>query len=161
EKDDPRSEPMLRRAITMAEKLKGADDVAVTPSLKALADTLTRRGDAAAAEGFYVRATANLELPGDLGDPRRASSLLDFAHAELARSYSRRDPKKATDLMKRALEIYRRSLGPRHPTVATTLVGLAKLAIADKRIDDALVAMREAGEIREASLDLLLYAGSE
>ena len=138
------AEPLLRRAVRVAEKALGFNHPNVAATLNNLASFLLDIGRPAEAEPLMRRALAIDEQSLGPDHPRVAVYLNNLA-ALLEEWCGRYE--EAERLKRRSLDIDERSLGPEHPNVAIRLSNLAhNLQITD-RLAASEPLMRRALEI--------------
>lgn len=141
------AEASFRRALDVAERARGTEDMAVVPALSALGRILMARNANDEAEPVLTRALALAER--HLG--REHPDLVGLLNA-LSRLYFRRPaPALAEPLLMRLHDI-KRAKGEDHPEVATVLASLAAVRQALGRHDAAEQLLRRVVEIRERTL---------
>jgi CHAT domain-containing protein/Tfp pilus assembly protein PilF len=119
--DDAR--PMLERALSLGEAVRGSDDAYVAMVVGDLADDALEKHDDALARSLYERAIATFDTRWGAEHPftAMARSRLGLLHQ---RAGQRRQ---AEDLVRPALAAIERSLGSDHPWFVRCLVTLANL----------------------------------
>ena len=127
------AEPLMRRALAIAESSQGPDHPNVAIRLNNLAGLLRATNRLAETEPLYRRALAIFESSYGLDHPNVASCLNNLA--ELLRATNRLA--EAEPLYRRALAIDEASYGLDHPKVATDLNNLAALLQATNRLAEA------------------------
>lgn len=122
--DYAKAQALCLRALTIAEKVLGAEHWRVARLLHNLATFyIPTEGGEARAEPMYQRAVAILEKSLGPDHPLVATSL-----SELARIYRNRgDFVHAEQMLQRALTAHEKALGEEHTSVASTLNNLAGL----------------------------------
>jgi nephrocystin-3 len=103
--------PLLRRALSIREKVLGKEHPSTASSLNNFAELLRAKGDYDHAEPLYQRALSIREKVLGKEHPDTASSLNNLA----ALYYTKGDYESAEPLLKRALEITEKVLGTEHP----------------------------------------------
>ena len=141
------AEPLLRRALAIAEASYGAEHPTVAIALNNLAQLLKATNRLAEAEPLLRRALALDEANYGTEHPDVARHLNNLAG--LLQATNRLA--EAEPLMRRALAIDEASYGAEHPTVATRLNNLAGLLQATKRLAEAEPLLRRALALDEAS----------
>jgi len=141
------AEPLMRRALAIAETSFGSDHPAVAPHLNNLAELLLATNRLAEAEPLMRRALTIDEASFGPSHPEVATDLNNLA--QLLQHTSRLA--EAEPLMRRALSINEASFGPDHPTVAIRLNNLAELLRDTGRLAEAEPLYRRALAILEAS----------
>jgi tetratricopeptide (TPR) repeat protein len=141
------AEPLMRRALAIAEATLGADHPEVATALNNLAQLLQATNRLGEAEPLMRRALAIDEASFGMHQPRVATDLSNLA--QLLWATNRLG--EAEPLMRRALKIDEASLGADHPKVATCLNNLAALLQATNRVGEAEPLMRRALKIDEVS----------
>ena len=115
--------PLALRAVEIAERIFGPEDLALADKLHDLALLVQEKGEYAKAEPFFVRAIAIQEKALGPDHPSVATTLNN-----LARLYQDTgDYTRAEALYLRSLAIKEKALGPDHPSVVTRLENLAGL----------------------------------
>jgi CHAT domain-containing protein/Tfp pilus assembly protein PilF len=155
--DYTQAEPLFRRALTIAEKMLGAEHPYVAATLNNLADLYDTKGDYAQAEPLYRRALAIEEKALGAEHPGTATSLDNLANLYRAKG----DYAQAEPLFSRALDIREKTLGAEHPYIATSLNNLASLYEATGDISQALSLRSRAQTAEEHNITVNLAAGSE
>jgi CHAT domain-containing protein/Tfp pilus assembly protein PilF len=140
------AEPLLRRALEIAESAPAQSELAAT--LSELGLLHLDRAELASAEPVLARALDLREKA--LGPAHVEVAAASHNMAELRRVQGAFD--KAAPLYARALEIREQALGPTHPDVAATLNGIACLHRDQGEYDKAEPLYRRALEIREQAL---------
>jgi tetratricopeptide (TPR) repeat protein len=142
------AEPLLRRALTIREKLLGLDHPNLPLFLSNLALFYEKQGKYAQAEPFYQRTLAIREkvLGSEHLDVAQCLNNLAVIYREQGK-YILTEP-----LLQRALEIRKKALGPDHPDVATVLSNLATLYRLQGRYTQAEPFFQRALAIRERIL---------
>ncbi len=141
------AEPLMRRALAIAETSYGPDHPNVATCLNNLAQLLQATNRLKNAEPLMRRALAIDEKACGRDHPSVARDLNNLA--SLLRDTNRL--KEAEPLMRRALAIAEKSYGPDHPEVATRLNNLALLLQSTNRLKDAEPLMCRALAIAEKS----------
>ncbi|MCW5667986.1 MAG: tetratricopeptide repeat protein [Piscinibacter sp.] len=141
-----RAEPLLRRALTLDEDYRGADDPEVATRLNNLAELLKDTNRPAEAEPLLRRALAIGEARLGAGHPKVATLLSNLAGLLLAANRLA----EAEPLLRRALSVSEAALGAQHADVAIRLTNLAQLLKRRSRLADAEPLMRRALAIGEA-----------
>jgi tetratricopeptide (TPR) repeat protein len=139
------AEPLMRRALAIAEASLGQDHPTVAVALNNLAELLARTHRVNDAEPLIRRALAIDEASFGENHPNVAGDLNNLA--VLLKETNRMG--EAEPLMRRALAIEEASFGKDHPNVAGNLYNLASLLMATKRLDEAEPLMRRALAIDE------------
>ncbi len=117
------AEPLLRRALSIAEKTLGPENLLTATNLNNLAGLCEWQGKYAEAEALHKRALAIREKALGPEHPGIVSSLENLAGLYVSQGkYGEAEP-----LYGRALQIAEKGLGPEHPTTATCLNNLAGL----------------------------------
>ncbi|HZO75693.1 MAG TPA: FxSxx-COOH system tetratricopeptide repeat protein [Ktedonobacteraceae bacterium] len=139
------AEPLCQRALSIRERLFGAEHPEVASSLKRLAILYYEQGKYEAAEPLYQQALSIWERLGGLEHSEVASSLNN-----LAILYSEQGKYEAAEpLYQQALSIWEQRLGPEHPDVAYPLNNLASLYKEQGKYEAAEPLYRRALHIRE------------
>ncbi|HMW02784.1 MAG TPA: DUF2225 domain-containing protein, partial [Acidobacteriota bacterium] len=155
--DYQRAEPLLQRALTIREKLFGADHPEVAQCLNNLAWVYHRKGDDQKAKSFFQQALAIWEKAFGPDHPQPASALNSLAILSQAEGdYARAEP-----LFQRALAIREKTLGPDHPDLAQTLNNLARFYRDTGNIAQGVQFQIRANDTIERDLMLNLLVGSE
>ena len=141
------AEPLMRRAVAVAEAADGPDQPLVAFHLNTLAVLLRNTNRLAEAEPLFRRALAIHEASSGPDSPEGAVPLSNLA--ELLRHTNR--PAEAEPLYLRALAIGEATLGPAHHAVAIRLGSLAQLYHDTSRFAEAEPLMRRALAIAEAA----------
>jgi tetratricopeptide (TPR) repeat protein len=141
------AEPLMRRALIIAERSYGPDYPAVATRLNNLAGLLQATNRLAEAEPLMRRALAIDEKNFGPDHPKVATRLNNLA--QLMQTTNRLA--EAEPLMRRALAIDEKSFGPDHPKVAIDLNNLAGLLHDTNRLAEAEPLMRRALAIDEKS----------
>jgi tetratricopeptide (TPR) repeat protein len=141
------AEPLMRRALAIAEASYGETHPTVATYLNNLALLLQATNRLAEAEPLMRRALAIHEASYGEAHPTVATGLNNLA--QLLKAIHRLT--EAEPLMRRALAINEASYGETHPTVATRLNNLAQLLKATNRLTEAEPLMRRALAIGEAT----------
>jgi len=141
------AEPLLRRALAIAEASYGPEHPEVATALNNLAMLLYATNRLKEAEPLLRRALAIDEASYGPKHPNVARDLNNLA--TLLKATNRL--KEAEPLLRRALAIYEASYGPEHPNVARDLNNLATLLYATNRLKEAEPLLRRALAIDEAS----------
>lgn len=142
------AEPLLRRALTIREKLLGPDHPNLIPFLNNLALFYSEQNRYVQAEPIFQRALEVQEKVLGLGHPDVAQNLNNLAVVY-------RDQGKWTQaelLFQRALEIRKKILGPEHPEVAAVLNNLGMLYRMQGKYTQAEPLFQRALTIRERVL---------
>jgi tetratricopeptide (TPR) repeat protein len=130
------AKPLIERALTISERVRGAGDPFVWGLLRDLGSVASDLEDFSTAELLFHRALAAAETT--LGPQHPAVAL---AATELAWVYQHtgRRPK-AEELANQALEVIERTLGPDHPQVARCLIklGTIRYAAGDREKAEAI-----------------------
>jgi len=142
------AERLLLQALTLSERLHGAEDPTTAGVLQDLGWLAHRRGQQAQAEERYQRALAIRERILGEHHPQTAQTLYTLGLLYL----NRRELVQAEQLLQRALAIQEQQLGPEHPHVAEALNALGMLARARGEYEQAEVLYRRALAIRELRL---------
>jgi CHAT domain-containing protein/Tfp pilus assembly protein PilF len=140
------ADAQYKRALAMAEKIGGPDNLQVALVLNNLTKVYEDQGRFDEVEAAGKRALAIRE--GKLGPnhPEVAASLNNLAHV-----YARQGRYAEADRMfQRAMEIWEKALGPKHPNLATALINVAAVYAEEERLDDAEALYKRALGIREA-----------
>jgi CHAT domain-containing protein/Tfp pilus assembly protein PilF len=125
--------PLIQRALAIAEKISGPDDLNVAFLLDDLAGVYEEQGRYTDAEPLYRRSLSIREKVLGPDDPDLAVGLNNLANLCL---YQGRHAE-AEPLLKRSLAIRQKVLGPEHPDVAAALSNLASLYYDQGRYADA------------------------
>jgi len=141
------AEPLMRRALAIAEATYGPDHPNVATALNNLAGLLKTTNRLAEADPLKRRALAIFEAAYDPEHPAVAAALNNLA--QLLQATNRLS--EAEPLMRRALVIDEAAYGPDHPRVAIDLNNLASLLQATNRLGEAEPLMRRALVIDEAA----------
>src|SRR5262249_37554015 len=115
------AEPLLRRALAIAEKALGPEHPDTATSLNNLALVLHDQGDLAAAPSLHERALAIKEKALGPEHPETSTGLNNLAFVLQQQG----DLAAARPLHERALAIDEKALGPEHPNTAVSLRTLA------------------------------------
>jgi tetratricopeptide (TPR) repeat protein len=142
------AEPLMRRALEIAEANFGSEHPRVAVHLNSLAGLLQDTNRLAEAEKLYHRVLTVVEASLGSDHPDMATPLNNLA--ELLRLTNR--PREAELLLRRALAIDEAVLGPDHPQVALLLNNLAKSLQATGRPGEAEPLFLRALAINEANL---------
>ena len=142
------AEPLMRRALAIAEQFSGAEHPDVARDLNNLAQLLQATNRLAEAEPLLRRALEIDEQSSGPDHPDVARDLNNLAH--LLQATNRRT--EAEPLMRRALAIDEQSSGAEHPKVAIRLNNLAQLLQATNRRTEAEPLLRRALAIFVSSL---------
>jgi tetratricopeptide (TPR) repeat protein len=140
--------PLLERALSIAEKVRGPEHPETATRLTNLAILLQEKGDLAGARPLLERALAIREKVFGSEHPDTGLSLNDLGlllqdQGDLARARS---------LLERALAISNRVLGPTHPETAVSLNNFAGLLYAQGNFAGARTLFERALAIREKEL---------
>src|SRR5262249_28203749 len=119
------AEPLLRRALAIAEQALGPEHPDTPPGLRALAIVLHDQGDLAAARSLYERALAIREKALGPEHPATAESLNNLARVLRDQG----DLAAARSLFERALAIREKALGPEHPETNRIRSRLARVVL--------------------------------
>jgi tetratricopeptide (TPR) repeat protein len=141
------AEPLMRRALAVAEARYGPEYPNVAIRLNNLALLLQDTNRLAEAEPLFRRALKIFEASYGPDHPHVATDLNNLAH--LLRAANRLA--EAEPLFRRALKIDEASHGPDHPEVAIDLNNLAGLLRATSRLAEAEPLYRRALKIDQAS----------
>jgi len=142
------AEPLLQRALALAQRVWGEMHPQTAASLSALASLSERQGKYAQAEQLYDRALAIRENYVGSEQAETASSL-----NQLALLYAREGKyAEAEPLLERALSLREKLLGAMHPATATSLNTLAYLYEQQGKYEQAEPLYRRALFIREQQL---------
>jgi tetratricopeptide (TPR) repeat protein len=131
--DFGRAEPLMRRALAIAEQAFGPDHPDVARDLNNLAQVLQETNRLAEAEPLMARVAAIFEKALGPDHPHVATALNNLAGLLLATNRLA----EAEPLYRRALAIDEHAFGPDHPTVAIRLNNLARLLGATDRLAEA------------------------
>jgi tetratricopeptide (TPR) repeat protein len=142
------AEPLMRRALALAEASFGPDHPAIVACLNNLTILLQDTNRLAEAEPVMRRALALAEASFGPDHPNVASCLNNLAR--LLQATNRLA--EAEPLMRRALAIDEKSLGPDHPGVARDLNNLARLLQDSNQLAEAEPLYCQALAIDETSL---------
>ena len=138
---------LLERALTIAERVRGPDDLQVAAVAAQLAEVCLLLPDRAASERLFRRALSIREKA--LGPDHAATA---YVRARLAIAYSQAGQvAKAQELLSAALAVIERDLGPMHPWVVRCLVTLGTLRVTLGDLDQAGQINRRALAILEAT----------
>ncbi|MDQ0290529.1 tetratricopeptide repeat-containing protein [Oligosphaera ethanolica] len=137
------AEPLMRRALKIAEQSYGENHPDVAACLNNLALLLQAINRFAEAEPLMRRALKIAEQSYGENHPSVATGLNNLA--QLLKATNRFT--EAEPLMRRALKIAEQSYGENHPSVATGLNNLAQLLKATNRLAEAEPLMRRMVEI--------------
>ena len=149
------AERLLRRVMAIQAAQKGASQLSSITWMFSLAYLERQRGHARAALPMLEKVRAIYRaLYGDY-----MASTMDHQIADVWRELG--DYRAARRILERVLVTSRRTWGPRHPLVATQLSSLAMLHMAEGRARPAVARMREALDIEEPQLALVLATGTE
>ncbi|MCS6782795.1 MAG: CHAT domain-containing protein [Gloeomargarita sp. SKYG98] len=136
--------PLLKRSLTIQEKVLGPEHLAVAESWFELAELYQNLGDFTAAELAYQRSLAIAEKA--LGPEHPAlAEILD----SLAGLY---EAQQAEPLLRRSLAIREKALGPEHLQVSESLIRLAQLYKEQGNYAEAERLLRRSLAIREKAL---------
>jgi tetratricopeptide (TPR) repeat protein len=142
------AEPVLQRALTIAERELGSEHLDTATSLHNLASLFERQGKYAEAERLYQRAL-------DIRQQKLGETHLDTATSlnDLALLYARQGKYvEAEPLLQRALAIREQQLGPEHPQTATSLNIIAYIYEQQGKYVEAEPVYHRALTIREQQL---------
>jgi len=142
------AERLLLQALTLSERLHGAEDSTTAAVLHDLGWLAHRRGQQAQAEERYRRALVIRERVLGERHPQTAQTLSTLGLLYL----NRRELVQAEQFLQRALSIQEEHLGLEHPHVAETLNALGMLARARGEYEQAEILYRRALAIREQRL---------
>ncbi len=142
------AEQLYQRALTIHERVLGAEHPNTALSLNNLAELYRSQGKYEQAEPLYQRALAIRERVLGPEHPDTAQSLNNLA----ALYYNQGKYKQAEPLYRRALVIHERVLGAEHPSTATSLANLAALYYNQGKYEQAEPLYRRALVIREKVL---------
>ena len=151
------AERLLRRvmAIQAAQKGPGVSPLSSITWMFSLAYLERQRGRPRAALPMLEKVRGVYRaLYGDY-----MASTMDHQIADVWRELG--DYRRARRILERVLVTSRRTWGPRHPLVATQLSSLAMLHMAEGHARPAVARMREALDIEEPQLALVLATGTE
>ncbi|HKE17482.1 MAG TPA: CHAT domain-containing tetratricopeptide repeat protein [Kofleriaceae bacterium] len=151
------AERLIRRvmAIQAAQKGPGVSPLSSITWMFSLAYLERQRGRPRAALPMLEKVRGVYRsLYGDY-----MASTMDHQIADVWRELG--DYRRARRILERVLVTSRRTWGPRHPLVATQLSSLAMLHMAEGRARPAVARMREALDIEEPQLALVLATGTE
>jgi CHAT domain-containing protein/tetratricopeptide (TPR) repeat protein len=149
------AERLLRRVMAIQAAQKGASPLSSITWLFSLAYLERQRGHARAALPMLHKVRALYRrLYGEY-----MASTMDHQIADVWRELG--DYRAARRILERVLVTSRRTWGPRHPLVATQLSSLAMLHMAEGHARPAVARMREALDIEEPQLALVLATGTE
>jgi CHAT domain-containing protein/Tfp pilus assembly protein PilF len=141
--------PQLERVLTIAETLRGPDDLQVAAVGAQLAEVYLLLPDPAQSESLLRRVLSIREKALGAGHPAAA-----FIRARLAIVYYQAGQvAKAQELLLPALSVIEKSLGPSHPWVVRCLVTLANLRVTVGDLDQAEQINRRALAILDATDD--------
>lgn len=141
------AEPLMRRALAIAEASFGPDHPSIARFLNNLTQLLQATNHLTEAEPLIRRALAIDEASFGPDHPDVALDLNNLA--QLLQDTNRLT--EAEPLMRRALAIDETNLGPDHPDVAIDLNNLAQLLLDTNRLTEAEPLIRRALAIDEAS----------
>jgi tetratricopeptide (TPR) repeat protein len=142
------AEPLLRRSVSIFEKVLGFNHWRVGTSLNNLAQLHFSQGRYEEAEPLYHRVLSITENALGPDHPDVATGLNSLARLCSAQArYEEAEP-----LCSRALEITENALGPDHPEVGTSLNNLAQVRFHQGRYDEAEPLYGRALRIREKAL---------
>jgi tetratricopeptide (TPR) repeat protein len=142
------AEPLLRKAMTICERVLGEDDSDTTTSYNNLALNLDDQGKYAEAEPLYRKALAIQEKVLGEDHPHTASSYNNLA----ANLNDQGKHAEAELLFRKALAIRERVLGENHPDTASSYNNLAYNLDAEGKYAEAERLYRRALAIRERVL---------
>jgi serine/threonine protein kinase/Tfp pilus assembly protein PilF len=144
----PESEPLVKTALQIREKVLGKDDLQVSQSLMSLALLLVSRGK-------YSEAAECARRSLEIREKKLGADHPDFADSlhVLARIYQlQSEEKKARSLYERALEIRERALGSNNVKVADSLFDLGRLCYIENEFDKSEEFFQRSLKIRESTL---------
>ena len=147
---------LLERALAIRERTVEPADTLAT-ALNNLGIVEFEQGDVSAAASLYQRALAIAEPALGSNHPLVGQILTNFAMTYLLRG----DAAEAEPLYERAIATSRAALGSSHPNVAAALSNESVLFAVTHRIPQAVATQREATDISERNLQLMLATGSE
>lgn len=139
------AEPLMRRALTLAEQSYGATHPSVAVSLNNLVRLLQETGRLTDAEPFARRALAIDEESFGKQHRKVATDLNNLAQL----LYNNNEPLQAEPFMRQALEIEEKVFGPNSSVLATGLNNLAQLLQETNQLVEAEALMRRALAIDE------------
>ncbi len=151
------AEPHYQRAVRIADQTPAQTNPQLATALSNLAAILTSKGALAQGEALYRRALALLEKTLGPEHPETLNTLNNLAslHADQG-AYA-----EAGQLHQSLLARREQALGPEHSAVALTHLSLARDALAQGALPQALAAQTRATAISERNLAHNLAAGSE
>lgn len=145
------AEPLIERALTIAEKSLGPEHPDLAQSLNALASLYGARGKLAQAEALLTRALAIREKALGAEHPDVVVSRLRSA-AALVLARQRGELAEAESLYRRAVEIQEKAFGPEHPKLVENLGALAMLNFYRQRYGEAEGLIHRILSIQEKAL---------
>ncbi|HYX50831.1 MAG TPA: tetratricopeptide repeat protein, partial [Ktedonobacteraceae bacterium] len=155
--DFTKAETYYERALAIFRKYVKPEDPRVGILLGNLADVHRMNNDATGAEKLYLESIDVLEKAFGSGHPEIAKKLNNLG--SLYDENGEYD--KAEKAYQAALSIVRKTKGTKDPDIALILSNLATMYLAKGDISRAITSEKEAFEIREYNLTLVLAAGSE
>ncbi|MFV8755220.1 protein kinase domain-containing protein [Nannocystaceae bacterium ST9] len=126
------------QALAIRTAIFGPDHPITSGSLNNLALTLRDLGELERARELFEQAVASLERSGSQGN-NLARSLTNLAEVERRLGHLAR----ARELEQRSLALRRASVGDLHPEVADSIVGLARIALAEGELEQAELHARD------------------
>jgi MYXO-CTERM domain-containing protein len=156
-RDFDKAEQLLSRALALAEKAHGPWHPYVAEALDNLASLYADEGNPARADMLMRRSLAIWEKTLGKESWHYATTLGNLATL----AHEQRDLDRAEPLYQQALAADRGALGPTHPLVAQLLDDLASLYQEKGDVGRAVAAAREAADIQEKNLALVLAGGSD
>lgn len=144
----PESEPLVKKALQIREKILGQDDLQVSQSLMSLALLLESQGKYPEAAECARRSMEIREKMLGPDHPDFADSLHVLARIHQLRS----EEKEARAFYERALEIRERVLGSNHVKVAESLFDLGRFYYIESEYDKSEEFFRRSLKIRESTL---------
>jgi CHAT domain-containing protein/Tfp pilus assembly protein PilF len=149
--------PLLERALTLTEGVRGPEDTQVADVAAQLANVYVDLPDNARAESLYQRALAIMDKT--LGAEHPATAIVRSRLAKLYQLTGQR--LKAEPLVKQALEVIEKTLGPDHLAFVRSLSTLASLRIDAGDVEQAEAIARRQLAIMEKIdyAESILYAG--
>jgi len=129
----PQSEPLVKGALDVRERILEPDDLSVAESLLSLGSLRQAQGQPREAKVLFQRGLDIRSKALPPGDPLIAEAQLGLGeiHFELT------ELAEAEALYKQSLEIREKALGPDHPDVARSLLDLGWLYYNDSKFDEA------------------------
>ncbi len=157
-KDDYKQAQEIReRVLAINEKAFGTESINLFLPLNNLGLSYAFDGNYSRAEQLFNCALAISEKAFGTGHPEQVNALLNLATVYTERG----DLTRGETYLQKTLVLAQEKLGARHPTVGGALLALGRLYIAKGDKEKALQYAKQAEEISEHNLALILATGSD